>query len=191
MVDRVSYRQWLADSLEFFSNLGFFANQSISDGSKLFEDLASKWSEINPDEDPEFSDLQFLKYDKERVWPVDGEFGVAMGANRYIDFMEGIAAISRGAFQPLDITEEWGTDEGPIKVTFTLDGELRELHPAFGFDWLDGAIIDKINHMIARSGMQIEMYDGSSQVGYLMLLTGEEKRKLIEHRNWRFFESRR
>lgn len=172
MADRSRERQWLTESLKYFSELDFFVNQDISANGIFFEDLLSKIPNIDPD--PEFSDLLLLANDQSRVWPVDGEFAVGMGNDRYVDFLEGLAAISRGTFQPVDIIELWAADEGPIQITFTLEERLRQLNPAYISDWLDGAIVNEINQMIAGSGMQIEIYAGSSQIANMLFLRAEE-----------------
>ena len=191
MTEQSQKRQWLIESLKFFSDLDFYTGQDVTESGNLFKGFLANGLVTNTDADPEFRDLPLLERDQSRMWLVDGEFGVGKGCDRYVDFLEGLSAISRGTFLPLDIVEVWETDEGPITVTFTLDGELRQLHPTYLSDWLDGSVVNKINSLITGSGMQIEMYAGSSQVANILFLSVEEKHMLIEQRNWRFFDPKK
>lgn len=103
----------------------------------------------------------------------------------YVTTLEEWAAISKGAFEPADIHETWDGGEGPVTVTFTLDGEHVELRPEYLEDWIDPRILTPINERIADSGRRFELFQAFDQSAFVMALTDAE-RNALQARGWCF-----
>ena len=115
----------------------------------------------------------------------DREADVVDGNDVYASVLEEWAAVSGGSFQPDQIEETWGSEAGPVTVSFTLDGEQVELAPEFLEDWIDPRIISPINERIAGSGRQFTLVQAFDQTAVLLALDDRE-RAALEARGWCF-----
>ena len=112
----------LVKSIRYFRTLDFFQPGSqggdLSDEELALSFLSSCMDKSGTPFDPEgkHADLELTSYDKSRVWWGDTEADVARANNEYYRTLQEWALISRGAFQPEDITETWESEEGPILV---------------------------------------------------------------------------
>src|SRR5512135_3225777 len=101
--------RWYIDAGRFFRAKGFFAKYlGLPDEAlalRLKDDVCRQWDEAYPsgaEKDLQLADMYLLSTDLERVWCADLE-SVYPGENAYVRFLDGMAAISRGAFRPRDI----------------------------------------------------------------------------------------
>jgi hypothetical protein len=120
-----------------------------------------------------FDDADLLRYDTSRVWSEDMEADVCAGNDVYVWVLREWARISRGCFRPEDITETWETDEGPITVTFAIDGVRCTWHPAFDGDWIDPHLLEWVNEVIAPTGCEFECLSGEGQDILVFALSAE------------------
>lgn len=189
----------IADAVKYYRELGFFLSDSADlaglqkNVRSWFEehyewDEKDEWFPFNPDSpNNEFADLYVLEYDKDRVWLEDTEMDVFAGNEAYVDTLNRWAAISRGAFQPTEIEEEWRSDEGPVIVRFKLNGQTVTVYPRAMSDFLDYGILGKINRAIRDTGYEFAVVE-IDQTVMVTVLTAEEKAKLEQERLLRFVE---
>ena len=167
---------------------GLFADPSVSVAdlaTQIDETIATEWGADLPSDDP-LRDLVVASEDHDRVWWGDLEADVARDNDVYAALIQALAMISVGAFQPTsDIDETWAGDEGPVTITYTLDGRPQRLEPAYLEDWIDPMILGPINASIAASGRRFDLFKAFDQGAFVIALTPAE-RTALEARSWCF-----
>ena len=82
-----------------------------------------------------------------------------------------------------------GGEEGPVTISFELDGRQRQVEAAGQGDFLDLCVLTSgINPLIAGSGRQFAVYRpdaGLGQEAFVVALTAKE-RAVLERRDWTF-----
>lgn len=183
---------WLREFLRFFRPMGFYEEfADLTDeelGKKLLDSYRTEFGEIDPDD--EYADLYLLKEDTNRVWWEDTEADVCDGNEVYVETLRRWHEISRGTFNPKGIKENWKTETGPIKVSFSLVGQQLCLNPKYRDDWLDLDLLLPINLRIRPTGKQFEVYEEFDQTAFVVVLTRDERSLLEQERNWRFANSK-
>jgi hypothetical protein len=199
---------WIVEAVRYYRGLGFFSEHAaLSDEAlaqhveSLIEDewgetftadqsgpmVVDEWGDtLTSPENVRFAELTLLRADSARVWWEDTEADVCAANQVYVETLRAWAGISRGAFSPREITETWESDEGPITVRFTLDGDERTLHPEYLDDWLDMEILVPLNGWLRHTGYAFELYEAFDQTAFLVVLTPDEKQRLERERGWRF-----
>ena len=182
---------WYIDSARYFRAMGFFSKYSGSSDEELAlrlrDDVCRQWDEPFPagsEKDPQLADMYLLSTDGERVWCADLE-SVYPGENAYVQFLDGLTAISRGAFTPRDIREQWKGERGPVEVSFTSGGKRYNfIHQ--GGDILDPSIIRTVNGAIKDSGIAFGVCDNLGMPSFVLALTRDERARLAT-RGWKFW----
>ncbi|WP_179233043.1 hypothetical protein [Paenibacillus rigui] len=82
---------------------------------------------------------------------------------------------------PTDIREEWGSMEGPVTVSFMLNGEKRTIHPLYQNDFIDVGIVQELNALIADSGYQFAVVH-LDQTVFVTVLTAKEREGIEKDR---------
>ncbi len=168
--------------------IGLFADRSmLSDqdlGDAIETEIKGTWGDQISATDP-LMDLLVAERDPARVWWHDLEADVVDENQVYVATLEEWAAISEGTFNLSNIVETWASDDGPVTVTFTLDGQTHEVQPEVIDDWIDPRIAQTINELIASSGRRFEFVQAFDQTGFVMALTRDE-RSALEARGWCF-----
>ena len=136
------------------------------------------------EDDPQRADMYMLSTDRQRVWQADLEC-VYPGEEAYVRFLNGLAAISRGAFAPQAIIERWKGERGPVEVQFAVDGTKYEFVHTAG-DMLDPALIRTVNRSIQMSDVVFEVCDNFGMPNFILALTRDEKTRLTA-RGWKFW----
>lgn len=188
-------RIWIRGSLSFYRSLGFFADKHLlSDeelAEKLEEEISAEWgSDIICTPKDILGDLNLLQLDTKRVWWADLEADVCRENSIYEETLCQWATISRQCFSPTAITETWQGEEGPVIVRFTMNGLQYEVHPRYCSDFIDLAIVEDLNSIIAESGYRFEVYDHDDQMAFVVVLNADEKAQLQQQRHWKFAELR-
>ena len=139
---------WLLETVHDLRALGFFEDPGRTDedvAEELAEDYEFTWNEP-PDPTKPLIELELLTFDDARVWWEDTEADVAQGNDAYIEALEALRRISRGAFRPTAVTETWDGPTGPLHIVFLLDGMRRVIRPRYLNDFLDiEGLIDAID----------------------------------------------
>ncbi|MNQ98898.1 hypothetical protein D3C85_1146130 [compost metagenome] len=155
--------------LEFYKS---FTDWDPFDSSEYYNDLA---------------ELYLLQEDKDRVWLEDWDLDVSKGKDAYVTTLGQWSKISRGAFQPSDIKEVWDGEEGPITISFKLNGQDRVIHLEDTGGYIDTGILKEINAMIKASGFQFaEAYNDDDDT-IVTVLKAEEQAKLQQERYIDFY----
>jgi hypothetical protein len=177
-----------AERVAGLRKLGFFAGRTESDAALAATIDEQSIAEFGtaPDPDNPISDLVVAGVDDQRVWWNDLEADVGPSNNVYASTLDAWSAISVGAFAPTAVQETWASSSGPITVAFTLEGKRETLKPSYLEDWIDPAILTRINALIEPTGRQFELYRAFDQTLFLTALTAEEKRALERDRGWCF-----
>lgn len=186
---KAAMREWLMQSISYFRNMAFFeADAALSDA-----DLADKLEALQIKEqgdtfDPsdELADLFLLKWDKNRIWWGDIQADVSKGNDIYVQILQEWGRISRGAFSPENIEETWKGEEGPIFIYFTLNGTRHCIQPRYEEGCIDVGILKEINELIAGTGYRFECYEPFDETAFVIVLTLDEKQRLVSERGWRF-----
>lgn len=178
----------IADRVAVLRVIGLFADRPDVDDAALAAEVEAGITEIWGDtlepDDP-LIDLVVAEQDEQRVWWRDLEADVTDGNDVYVTTLEELGAISAGAFEPEAIGETWASDEGPVTIAFTTDGEPHEISAAYFDDFIDPGILASINELIAPAGRQFELYKAFDQTALVLALTDAERTGL-EARGWCF-----
>ena len=176
---RVTPDQWLLESVKYFRAIAFFETYRSQTDEELAATLRRlHHEEFDEDFDPfdAYSDLLLLRWDSNRVWWQDTEADVCIDNRVYEETIREWGVISRGQFLPQNVQEEWHSDEGPIEISFSLQGQAIQFQPNYLDDYIDTSILGVINRLIRRSGYQFEIYESFDQTVFVVAVTAEEKR---------------
>jgi hypothetical protein len=136
-------------------------------------EVTTTWGDTITPDDP-YLELLVAEQDADRVWWRDLEADVWAGGGVYAATLEEWAAISVGAFAPTGVTESWAGEEGPVRVSFELDGATHVLEPEYLEDWIDPGILEPINRLIEPTGRRFRMLSPFDQSAVVMALTEAE-----------------
>lgn len=186
------------DAAHFYRNMGFFekdkALNDIQFDTKFGDAYRSSYASAdwNPFDGSEYydeyADLYVLQKDEDRVWSENPDADVSKGNAMYVKMLEQWSHISRGAFKPTDIKETWENEKGPVTVSFTLNGEKKELHAEYASGYLDFSMIQELNEMIRATGYEFAIVMNYDDEAFLLVLTADEKKKMKEERFLQFYE---
>lgn len=205
-------RERFINSIECLRELGFFEDYSgrsseeiferISEGDILLSDLDKKEEKWAKESDFEI-DVLIASKDKKRVW-WGFDYDELPNPGVGLKYLNGLASISRGVFQPKNAREEYklykdeyGLDVGYCKVyfifekkVFTLRGEkIMEEEKMLEFPWSEvhrwefRHAMNELNRLIEHTGYQY--YQILCPDMYLfVVLKPWEARKLDGEREW-------
>jgi hypothetical protein len=174
----------LPEFVRAYRRAGFFAGEPPAQAAKRIEAAyRSEWEE-EPRIRTRFDELSLLYYDRDRVWFEDIERDVLEGNDAYVDAFDEWAKISRGAFRPRDVREEWNGERATIR--FTLDGREHSVEAAPQGDFLDLCVLLSLNRLLDRR--QFALYRPDTALGqsaFVVAVTDRERRTL-ERMGWTF-----
>jgi hypothetical protein len=140
------------DVVRFYQQLGFFSGgDPTAITAKYAEEHGEPLDHRNP-----WDDVFLLGYSSGDVWADDPEADVCRENQVYTEVLQQWAAISKGAFAPGAITEQWEEESGPIKISFELGERQTSVAPRYQDDWIDLEVLLQINALVAHSGRQFE-----------------------------------
>lgn len=183
---------WVREALSFYRPLGFFSLYQGTDAAitaALVKALRESSSDTITDEDlasPEF-DLFFLSLDPVRCLYSVMDFGdyLAPGNDAYVSSLEALANITRGVFKPENIKEHWDGPDGPIRVTFQLDGFPKELKVETWDGAFDFRILLQLNALLAKTDYRFEMAP-MDDILFVTVLKAEERFRMEHFRELAF-----
>jgi hypothetical protein len=184
---------WLIDAVEFYYPRGFFRQVKGSQDDllvKLLPHIEAQGEEEELTqaelESPEF-DLFLLSFDPMRTLYESMDFGAALGQglNAYVDTVKALARISRGAFNPTNISESWESPKGPIRIHFEVGGQKKTLKVDLWGGMFDFRILLQLNLLLWDTPYRYEMAP-MDDILFVTVLTAAEKIELERLRNLAF-----
>ena len=166
------------------------ASYGLMTDSQVADTISSHcWKERGKDLDlgAPGGSVQLVEYDPYRVWRFDTESS-GPGEDAYVDAIHALGRISRGAFVPKEVREEWESAEGPVNVNFVADGKRHSWRLEPHGDWMDTSFLQRINALLTRTPYQVCTLETTGQDVVAIFLTPEEKAKLGRDQHWRFVD---
>jgi len=177
---RSSYESY-EDVILFYKELGFFAKvESYS----LVEKFEKHHGDL-PKVDNPWDDVFILAYSVGQSWADDPEADVCDTNRVYTTVLLEWAGISNGVFTPTKIDEIWETEEGPITVSFQIEGAEHIVKPKYLEDWIDLDVLQQINQTIAKRHRQF-FYAIDGNFALVLCLSDEQKRRMKRERGFPF-----
>ncbi|MEM1574371.1 MAG: hypothetical protein QW682_00330 [Nitrososphaerota archaeon] len=190
----MSTRKRFIDSIEFLRKMDFFKKYSNLTSEEIFEKI-KKENNLDLRRWIRESTFEIDKYlaaeNEDRIWIQDIEIDPNKGIE--IEFLNELAKISRGIFQPKYIRSEWSEKDEytRCRVYFNYMNKEDFIDFIWDYDFLDiSHAINKINEMIKNTGYQYCKIHSEDQVMWLIVLTNEEIKKLKE-RGWKIIDKPR
>jgi hypothetical protein len=185
-LDDPKFRAFVLKQLSVIRPLGFFKKFAEQSDEEVFDILTKRI-----ENEYGYGVRELMKYparlasvDQTRFLWEDLEGGWFEGNDEYIRLIKRLAKISRGCFQPVDITEDW-EDEQSVTIRFKLNGEEKSLRPKVDGDWLDPDIFGDIDKMVAHTGYRFLVPDyPAGQDIMLVVLNDEERKRLNQDADW-------
>lgn len=125
------------------------------------------------------------KTDSTKFLFLDLEADVGKDNNVYIEVIKAFSQLSNYEFQPKEITEEWESETGPIKVSFLSNGEKIVFEPEYEYDWLHESVFQVCESELEKENIRIVDISGSGQSIGVMRITKEEQKILEDKFNWK------
>jgi hypothetical protein len=165
----------------FYQQLGFYAStEPASVVQRYTDDHGHPPSGGKP-----WDDVFLLAYAVVEVWADDTDADVCRRNEVYSTVLPQWARISHGSFAPMDITESWESERGPITIRFRLGEYQTSVSPDYLDDWIDLGVLQQINGLILSSRRQFECaVDGNFAL--MLCLTPEQKRMMQKRRRFPF-----
>ncbi len=160
--------------------------EPIPHGLHLLDSIERYWEYWMKKSDFEV-DRSLIPFDVKRVmceavetW-MDDNMGPAI--------IKRLARISRGVFQPTNVTSEWMTPPGDYKwsiqrVDFDFKGKRHKIQIVLQHDFLVDIGLEELNELIKDIGYQY--YQIVDDYISVVVLTKEEAEKLKKERGWKF-----
>lgn len=131
-------------------------------------------------------DLSLIPFDTKRVMQEEVETDI--DDNMGVAILKRLAKISRGVFQPTNISWRWITElhsKWSIQeVSFDFKGKRHSIQIVLRYDYLEDIGLEELNEIIKDTGYQY--YQVKHELITVVMLTKEEAKKLKEERGWRF-----
>lgn len=174
--------------VKYYFELGLLGNKDKISLDAVTENIRQKyhedWGGVGKT-DGFLVDMHIIDYGSNKSWWKDTEADVLKGNNVYINTFKQWGAISDGVFLPKNIKENWMSDRGPIEVIFELNNTTHRFVPRYLDDYIDMAMLKKINKLLSKSENKFEMVLPFDQSAFVLWLSRKEKIALLQ-RGWRF-----
>ncbi|MBO3839410.1 MAG: hypothetical protein JTT17_01070 [Candidatus Brockarchaeota archaeon] len=161
-------------------------DKDLHPGLHLFLDVRKSWKSWMKASDFEI-DRKLVCFDTKRVVVEDVETEVSdkMG----IAILNRLARISRGIFQPMNISSKWivrPENKWSIQeVSFDFKGERHNVEIVLRYDYIIDMGIHELNELIEDTGYQYYHIEHGDLIMVVVLTKGEAE-KLEKERGWRF-----
>ena len=204
--DEPNREAWLLDGVKFYRKLGFFQQFQGQTDEEIVSRISatiSDWEKVeyyggrdrvrmhlDPGDPRAEPTLLCFAVGAGFATP-DLELGALPGNHVYVDTVADFAAISRGAFQPTNIREDW--DEKGLTLRFTLDGDVHRLRLAGtdfpDRDWLDASMFLEIDRLLWAKGYHLVEYGPLEEQVYFVL-TEHERKTIEEQRGLKLWDAK-
>lgn len=183
-------QEQLLAALADLRSLGFFPSSGDLSTAALLQAVQAahgeEWAPLCSGlSGPAALDQLLVWQDRERVWSRDLE-GAYPGEDAYAVTLVELAAISRGAFQPAEISEVWAAPDGPATLRYAALGSRREfVHANLRDDFIDLRLVEQINLLLGPGAAQFAVCDDFLPDGnFIVSLRPDELRRLQGERGW-------
>lgn len=189
----------MIENLNILRQAGFFEEYKSLTDVELIDILKRRRKEDHSklfgyDYEPDdyLSSTSLVSEDDKKFLDIDLEAGVMDGNDIYVHLLQDFARASNGYFNPTSIKEEWESDEGPIKVSFSSNGQVIIFKPEYIDDWIDGRVFDIVNEEMKKVSNESFIVCSGPDDDWLgqniihIRLTEEQKELLIKKMNWNF-----
>lgn len=198
-----SQEERFKDAVVRLRQAGLFAGSRELDDDQLTKNLIEKAKEkyqldgynafdevFDPETNSDVFDLYVAALDETRVWWKDLEADILNGNNVYAETVKEFAQLSGGFLKADKIQEEWGSDEGPVKVSFWDSDTLRVFNLKYYDDWYDTDFFKYLESSMKFNGSPYQLYihDRTGQDVFVIRLTAHEKHKIERIMDWKLVE---
>lgn len=132
-------------------------------------------------------DYRIIPFDTKRVVIEDSETA-KLSREMGIAILSRLARISRGVFQPTNISSRWMVDPyykwSVQEVSFDFKGERRTIQIVLRYDYLMDIGLEELNEIIRDT--EYRYYQLATEDIIVVVLTKEEAEKLRRERGWGF-----
>ena len=173
-----------------YKTAGWFKNKASLSPKELLLELNEKYIELFSediyidDNDPEPLDNRIIILDETKTWFDDVEADVTEGADAYVEWMEDLSAITDGQFTPTNITEDWGSKDNKVIVSFRYNNTNYQVKIIDCLDWLDPMFVVGVNEILAKTKSDYRFWfvDGVGQSMAITWASHKEKETLTQLR---------
>ena len=196
--ERIIPKEEVVKNIGLLKKAGFFNDCKKLSAEETYNSIyklrKKEYKEIfESDYDPEMNlePIMIAEYDKNKLLFLDLEADVFNGNNVYKFVINRFSELSDGKFNPIELTETWESNDGPIKVSFISDNELTEFEPEYNNDWLHESVFTICKKKLAEKEVPLVYCLGNDGFGYgqaiaIMRLTKSEQKILENGLNWKF-----
>ncbi|MGE0494403.1 MAG: hypothetical protein AB7S38_34645 [Vulcanimicrobiota bacterium] len=182
---------WLDKAVEFYQKLGFFASQEENLKARLTTYLTEDKPLADFDDNNPAYDLFLLGCDPTRAMLESPKVeALAPDKKVYIQILQQLEKISRGAFRPRQIVEAWKGPQGPVEIRYQQDGKTYTLEAHDRDNRIDPSLLLQLNLAILASGLQFElsifMHPQEGEHFLITVLNREERFEIERHRRLPF-----
>jgi len=185
----------LVECARAFRQAGWFEDHVEMSDAGLAAALGASWYSMTEEElplEPGDVDWRVLILDGARTWWGDAEADIDEGQGCYAALVGELAVRSGGAFDAVDVVEDWQHEEGYVLVSFTTKAERVRVRLKVIEDWIDPAIVHAVNRIMESSGRRFYFCDSNPQMGIVTRATIRERNalersrpiRLSEHSTW-------
>jgi len=187
------------ENLSILRQAGFFDNYSALTDQDLFDTIHQHRIQEFSGYYKEYYDpgmnmdiMELAAYDKTKCIFLDLEADVCAENLVYTDVIKQYDLIGLDDFNPINITEVWESETGPIHISFDENNKHYEFEPAYQDDWLHESVFKTCEDIIKEKGnLRLLFCLGDDGYGYgqqvaIMRLTKSEQEVLEEKLKWTF-----
>ncbi len=138
--------------------------------------------------------IELASLDENKMIFIDLEYDVCMENKVYCEVIDMYDKIGKEEFNPINVTEHWESETGPIEVSFLLNNSTIVIKPEYQDDWLHESVFLECEKLIEKNGKVRLVYCldedglGHGQSIAIMRLSQKEQRILEQEFNWKFAE---
>ncbi len=132
-------------------------------------------------------DRSLIPFDTKRVIVEDAE--TSIDDNIGMVLLKRLARISRGVFQPTNISWRWLTPKRSKwlvqEVSFDFKGERHSIEIVLQYDYIQDMGLEELNELIEKTGYQY--YRVKDEYIIIVVLTKDEVKRLEDERGWKLY----
>ncbi|MCE5227992.1 hypothetical protein LLG95_00140 [bacterium] len=184
--DSEEFREWLMGQIRDLRAIGFFQADRMLSDQELFDKVLAEMVER------EGNDLTACRVapcliaalDQDRVYYEDTEDDRYLNDDGWVEIVQDVARISRGAFKPENIEAKCDYDKKSAEVLFDQNGRRHSLKFKLDGDWMDPALFDQFNPFVSDAGYQYAAEFSDHGQWCFVVAVKDEERKILKKMGW-------